>query len=220
MGWPYKAIFYWSTGKTSYEFKKEFFVNLQDLQDSRPDHSSSSSDDNNAAPVVVNINNIINPPPMHPGMEFQPTGCNNLPYNPPMNPGIMERQLSGNDLPYNPPMNPGIMEPQPTGNDLPYNPPMNPGMEPQPTGNDLPYPTMNSGMELQPTAPLMSPEMDLESTAGNDIPWQKPPSPSSSSSKNGDEQDGKNITYIVNMEDSFDFKKNSIVILCSIKVHF
>merc|ERR1719219_3183455 len=102
----------------------------------------------------------------------------------------MERQLSGNDLPYNPPMNPGIMEPQPTGNDLPYNPPMNPGMEPQPTGNDLPYPTMTSGMELQPTAPLMSPEMDLESTAGNDIPWQKPPSPSSSSSKNGDEQDG------------------------------
>lgn len=197
MGWPYKAIFYWSTGKTSYEFKKEFFVNLQDLQDGPDNSSSSSSDDNNAAPVVVNINNIINPPPpMHPGMQFQPTGCNNLPYNQPMNPGIMERQLSGNDLPYNPPMNRGMelqstgMEIQSTGNDLPYNPPMNPGMEPQPTGNDLPYPTMTSGMELQPTAPPINPGMELEST-GNDIPWQKPPlaSPDSPSSKNGDEQD-------------------------------
>ena len=165
MGWPYRLLFYWTTGKTTYEFKKEFFVNLQD-DSSAQDFSDIIPPDNNA-PIIINYN-IINTP-TNLGMERQPTG-NDLLSNPPMNPR----------------MNPGI--------NLGINPGINLGMNPP----------RNSGMEPQPTAPPINPGMELQTT-DNDSPWQKPvmelqqeknnleiQPPSYSSSKIGDEQDGKN----------------------------
>ena len=174
MGWPFKLLFYMSTGKTSYEFKKEFFVNVQNLPG--PDnvgdtnapviHGDSNAPvicgDNNAPVTVINYNIVNNQQPMNSGMQQQPTG-NGLPMNPGVNLG----------------MNPG----------------MNSGIELQPTGNGLPYPSKDSGLS---TAQPINPGMV---STGNNLGWQKPSmepqqernSPekhSSSSSNSGDEQKG------------------------------
>ena len=181
MGWPFKLLFYKSTGKTSYEFKKEFFVNVQNL--SGPDncgdtnapviHGDSNAPvicgDNNAPVTVINYN-IVNNAPMNSGLQQQPTD-NGLPMNPGVNPGM--------NLGMNPSINPG----------------MNSGIELQPTGNGLPYPLKDSGLSnAQPINPGMV-------STGNNLGWQKPSmepqqeknSPekhSSSSSNSGDEQKG------------------------------
>merc|ERR1712079_997858 len=109
-----------STEKTSYEFKKEFFVNIQNLPG--PDNFG----DNN--------------PPMNSGLQQQPTD-NGLPMNPGVNPGMnlgmnsrIELQPTGNGLPYPSkdsglstaqPINPGMVS---TGNNLGW---QKPSMEPQ-----------------------------------------------------------------------------------------
>ena len=181
MGWPFKLLFYMSTEKTSYEFKKEFFVNVHNL--SGPDncgdtnapviHGDSNAPvicgDNNAPVTVINYN-IVNNAPMNSGLQQQPTD-NGLPMNPGVNPGM--------NLGMNPSINPG----------------MNSGIELQPTGNGLPYPLKDSGLSnAQPINPGMV-------STGNNLGWQKPSmepqqeknSPekhSSSSSNSGDEQKG------------------------------
>merc|ERR1712079_139736 len=106
MGWPFKLLFYMSTEKTSYEFKKEFFVNIQNLPG--PDNFGDSNapvicGDNNAPVTVINYN-IVNNAPMNSGLQQQPTD-NGLPMNPAVNPGM--------NLGMNPSMKSGI-ELQPT----------------------------------------------------------------------------------------------------------
>merc|ERR1712062_857220 len=125
MGWPFKLLFYMSTEKTSYEFKKEFFVNVQNLpgpDDNCGDtnapviHGDSNAPvicgDNNAPVTVINYN-IVNNAPMNSGLQQQPTD-NGLPY-PSKDSGLSNAQ----------PINPGMVS---TDNNLGW---QKPSMEPQ-----------------------------------------------------------------------------------------